>query len=79
MFQSYSNFAISGGGVALEGSAINGAIPYDELSGLTLVSFLSMLIYYDKKDFFDKLFLAAHSCSFLKNGTMDVLYPNKDF
>ena len=52
---------------------------YDELSRLTLVSFLSMLIYYDKKLFFEKLFLAAHSCSFKKNGTMDVLYPNKDF
>ena len=38
-----------------------------------------MLIYYDKKEFFEKLFLADHSCSFCKNGTMDVLYPNNDF
>ena len=38
-----------------------------------------MLIDYDKKEFFEKLFLAAHSCSFFKNGTMDVLYPNNDF
>ena len=32
-----------------------------------------------KKEFFEKLLLAAHSCSFRKNGTVDVLYPNNDF
>ena len=32
-----------------------------------------------EKEFFDKLFLAAQSCSFRKNGTVDVLYPNNDF
>ena len=53
--------------------------PYDELSSLTLVSFLSMLIYYDKKESVEKLFLAAHSCRFVQNGTMDVLYHNNDF
>ena len=52
---------------------------YDELSRLTLVSFLTMLIYYDKKEFFEKLFLATHSCSFCKNGIVDVIYLNKDF
>ena len=31
------------------------------------------------KEFFKKLFLAAHSCSFRKNGTVDVSYPNNDF
>ena len=31
------------------------------------------------KLFFEKLFLAAQSCSFCKNGTVDVLYPNNDF
>ena len=40
---------------------INVECMYDELSRLTLVSFLSMLIYYDKKkDFFEKLFLVAN-------------------
>ena len=32
-----------------------------------------------KKEFFKKIFLAAHSCSFRKNGTVDVSYPNNDF
>ena len=32
-----------------------------------------------EKEFFDKLFLAAQSCSFRKNGTVDVLYPINDF
>ena len=32
-----------------------------------------------KKEFFKKLFLAAHSCSFRKNGTVDISYPKNDF
>ena len=32
-----------------------------------------------KKEFFKKLYLAAHSRSFRKNGTVDVPYPNNDF
>ena len=51
---------------------------YEELSRFTLLSFLSMLIYYDKTKYFDKLFLAAHSCSSHKNYTMDVSYPTND-
>ena len=38
-----------------------------------------MLKYYDKKLCFEKLFLAAHSCSSRKNYTVDVSYPNNDF
>ena len=31
------------------------------------------------KRIFEQLFLAAQSCSFRKNGTVNVLYPNNDF
>ena len=32
-----------------------------------------------ERNFFKKIFLAAHSHSFRKNGTVDVSYPNNDF
>ena len=38
-----------------------------------------MLIYYDKREFVDKLFLSANSYIFCKKGTVDVLNPNNDF
>ena len=59
------------------GSVINGA--YNELSRLTLCSFLSMLIYNYKKRIFKKLLLAAHSCSFLQNDTVDEQDPQDYF
>ena len=53
---------------------------YNELFCLTLVSFLSMLIYYDEEKNVHKSFLAAHSCTlyYIMYSNCPGLYSNGD-
>ena len=53
---------------------------YNELSRLTLVSFLLMLIYYDEEKNVDKSFVAAHSCTlyYIMYSNCQGLYSNGD-
>ena len=53
----------------------SGQIAYDELSSLTPVSLSSMLINNDNKELFNQLLLAAQSCSFGQNDTLDIENP----